>query len=1109
MSSLAAISFTLVGGIIVFSGTIFGFGVAMKTRSTFIAARCEARPRNVIFNPNPKHPCQYRGNPTLGWIFWVMRLTYETMLRGVPGTGTRDGGLSGSLLKVNLDGIVLLRFHHLCLRVCSLAMILYLLVILPSYATARCSRIGGDYYSENCTRPVYNLTDYERLTLANIPTLEVEREATAKGVFRSFFDPVHNGNLARLYATVFVSWIVTWYAMHQLRKEWVDVLALRRVYYLEADHWQDRKQELQETLLSEEFDKKTHTKKDIHMIRRQPYIPHPEQRDTVPNVALYSMLVGGLPSLPTEVVDRDEVEAVFSKKQSTDWQLSVATAFFDHCVPNQPGFSSSIAAITILPAASHLAEAWKNWYKAAAKLRRLRYIRRQIADRRRFEIDTDAYPEDADPEGIPLQEQAPIQKSSEIDSRKNASVYERSDAKDMYYHQVLGSVDDIEVENNLLHAMNFGPEQTAVYSREFAQGAATLAPNGFCEDRIKRASIDELLDMERVALEAVHEANLQLRETQERIADDSNHSQIDLMDGDVEAIMMRASNHDMSFTSLRIDDDDDGDSSADSFADDDSDSDFAFYQDDDEYELSLNEPPEAPKMPSRSAFGTTGSSHDSSSQGAREYVGSLNDTDADMEKPTRGRTVSRWRTRSSMSRSRSRSRSRSISRSVSTSSSRSGSSSVRGKPGFSKFRDVVSAPLRTMSGSFPRRAASGSGFANEKRRMSSAELNNCELPQDLGLEAGLWMEQQKRSSLHGSRHASRHGRPSRQKSAPVPAVESGGNDLVQMQAGLKRVKEADRKESFQRRDKSAPIKAKARSSKSSMPPSRQTNVDDSSSKPVLQDSQTFWEKIEQEQKRKENVLSSLQRKSLGSNDSPRNAESWGDDDDGDVITPLPNASNNQRKATNILPRIHDDSSSSYDMDGLHAKSSSLRAVSHAILEPEENTQNLRISYDFEMKAGLRQRETFAEAHHRSHAEKWNKVEQIVKEASSNGKERKISRGNWQVPTPALMVHYVKTRLVKILHWFLKSRRKEVVDELARDSTFAVVSMLLDSLIFELNRSSVYQKRCSPSSFAGDLYFPAGSSSRSALPSRLARSRSLDHSVSNSRPAPCRCSCFQH
>jgi len=54
---------------------------------------------------------QYRGGPMFGWIPWTMSLSYEQLLKGVPGTGTRKNGMEGSMLKVNMDGIVLLRYH--------------------------------------------------------------------------------------------------------------------------------------------------------------------------------------------------------------------------------------------------------------------------------------------------------------------------------------------------------------------------------------------------------------------------------------------------------------------------------------------------------------------------------------------------------------------------------------------------------------------------------------------------------------------------------------------------------------------------------------------------------------------------------------------------------------------------------------------------------------------------------------------------------------------------------------------------------------------------------------------------------------------------------------
>ena len=54
---------------------------------------------------------QYRGWPTLGWIPWSLSLSYDTMLAGLLGTGTRKRGLKGQLLSVNLDAVVLFRFH--------------------------------------------------------------------------------------------------------------------------------------------------------------------------------------------------------------------------------------------------------------------------------------------------------------------------------------------------------------------------------------------------------------------------------------------------------------------------------------------------------------------------------------------------------------------------------------------------------------------------------------------------------------------------------------------------------------------------------------------------------------------------------------------------------------------------------------------------------------------------------------------------------------------------------------------------------------------------------------------------------------------------------------
>ena len=71
-------------------------------------------------------------------------------------------------------------------------------------------------------------------------------------------------------------------------------------------------------------------------------------------------------------------------QEHVDWQLAITTAFFEHAVPRQPGFTSSVAAGTILPDADELATAWRKWYIAAAVLRRLRFVRSLIADRRDY-----------------------------------------------------------------------------------------------------------------------------------------------------------------------------------------------------------------------------------------------------------------------------------------------------------------------------------------------------------------------------------------------------------------------------------------------------------------------------------------------------------------------------------------------------------------------------------------------------------------------------------------------------------------------------------------------------------------------------------------------------
>jgi len=341
------------------------------------------------------------------------------------------------------------------------ATLLCLGLILPMNITARCwdEQQSGNFDYPGCVsggNKTIHLTNYDRTTLANIPALEEGSDTRWAVSFGSL--------IGRMYGIAFCTWIITIYACYVLRNEWIELLAMRRAYYLESDVWDSRKDELKETLLKDDDSveeqapsplnrDQQHKKKSgsgrKEARKRPPWIPHPEQRDTVPNVSLYSVLVGNLPSLPQHAVLSEDVEAAvgYSKKMSIDWQLALTTTFFDQCVPNQPGFSSSVAAVTILPAASDLGKAWSRWYVAAGKLRRLRYIRKLIGELRHYDIeDHSSDEEDVMPE---TPKQRPF--ISRADGRRSSrEIYRDSIRKKNYFRSVLGSTADEEVEANFL-----------------------------------------------------------------------------------------------------------------------------------------------------------------------------------------------------------------------------------------------------------------------------------------------------------------------------------------------------------------------------------------------------------------------------------------------------------------------------------------------------------------------------------------------------------------------------------------------------------------------------------------------------------------------------------
>jgi hypothetical protein len=366
MSSFKAIGVNLLIGGSIASMSLVAFGIAVRCgANSFIAPRTWARPKEVLRNALQTANTSWCSWPyAFAWIPWALNLTYQEMLQGIPGTGTRTGGKSGNFLATNLDGIILLRMHALCLKVAILATFVCVVIILPLNMTSVCNAeaLGSDtdYFIATC-QPLWNLTDFENTTLAHIPSL--------KELDKNLYGNVFNSQLGRLYGIVLCTWIIYIYTCVLLWREWQDALALRRVFYLEHNHWKERQDELE---FLEQLPPDDNAASQTE--QRPPWLAHPEVREIVPNISLWSVLFRLPKNTPEQVRAQAAADADNNNKMH-DWQLQFTTQTFDDCIPNQPGFSSSVAAVTILPDPSKLSVAWGKWYSASAKLRRLQLIR--------------------------------------------------------------------------------------------------------------------------------------------------------------------------------------------------------------------------------------------------------------------------------------------------------------------------------------------------------------------------------------------------------------------------------------------------------------------------------------------------------------------------------------------------------------------------------------------------------------------------------------------------------------------------------------------------------------------------------------------------------------
>ena len=140
--------------------------------------------------------------------------------------------------------------------------------------------------------------------------------------------------------------------------------------------------------------------------------------------------------------------------------------------------------MTIVPDSNDLAVAWKRWYAANAALRRLKFIRALIAEKRNE-----------------LKKLAG--ESNHSKSNKRASAEKEQDIRSL-----VGNEDNMEVERAVFEALNYGPEQSAVYSYETAVSSINCFPYGCNARRIEQnADLNTLLDMEHDAVTAVFQAH--------------------------------------------------------------------------------------------------------------------------------------------------------------------------------------------------------------------------------------------------------------------------------------------------------------------------------------------------------------------------------------------------------------------------------------------------------------------------------------------------------------------------------------------------------------------------------------------------------------------------
>jgi hypothetical protein len=109
------------------------------------------------------------------------------------------------------------------------------------------------------------------------------------------------------------------------------------------------------------------------------------------------------------------------------------------------------------------------------------------------------------------------------------------------YNNNNNNVDDNSVAINMTQLLDestiFGPEQSATYSREFAQAASGCCPNGYClERKVYKLSLEKLIEMKKQAEVDTIKAYKELKEARSKVAIFSNSLKSDPLNNSSDSV---------------------------------------------------------------------------------------------------------------------------------------------------------------------------------------------------------------------------------------------------------------------------------------------------------------------------------------------------------------------------------------------------------------------------------------------------------------------------------------------------------------------------------------------------------------------------------------------